>query len=110
MKFIRKSVNNKNYRISRHATLRRFERGISIEDLELCLMNGEVIERNPKDKPYPSFLVLGFVKSGDPLHVKCSRSTKEPCLRIVTVYEPDENEWESDYKTRKKKKRKRKGR
>lgn len=70
-------------------------------DERCVLLNGEIIERTPGSMPYPSCLVLGWLKSGDPLHVKCSMGTSEPKLRIVTVYEPSDAEWESDYKTRK---------
>lgn len=100
-KFVIESLKRNRFRISHHATLRRVEREISIEELKRVLLNGKIIERNPKDKPYPSFLVLGWLRSGDPLHVKCSRGTKEPRLRIVTLYEPSDQEWEKDYRTRK---------
>ncbi len=101
-KFIIQSVKNNNFRMTEHATMQRIERNITVENIKQVLLDGEIIERNPKSKPYPSCLVLGWLKSGDPLHVKCSMGTKEPRLRIVTVYEPSDEEWESDYKTRKK--------
>lgn len=101
-KFIIQSVKNNNFRMTEHATMRRIERNITVENIKQALLDGEIIERNPKSKPYPSCLVLGWLKSGDHLHVKCSMGTKEPRLRIVTVYEPSDEEWESDYKTRKK--------
>lgn len=104
-KFVIESVQQNRFRISQHATMRRIERGILISELKQVLLNGETIERNPGDKPYPSFLVLGWLRSGDPLHVKCSRGTREPRLRIVTLYEPSDEEWEKDYKTRKRKRR-----
>lgn len=101
-KFIIQSVKNNNFRMTEHATMQRIERNITVENIKQALLDGEIIERNPKSKPYPSCLVLGWLKSGDPLHVKCSMGTKEPRLRIVTVYEPSDEEWESDYKSRKK--------
>ncbi len=101
-KFVIQSVKNNNFRMTEHATMQRIERNITVENIKQALLDGEIIERNPKSKPYPSCLVLGWLKSGDPLHVKCSMGTKEPRLRIVTVYEPSDEEWESDYKTRKK--------
>lgn len=101
-KFIIQSVKNNNFRMTEHATRQRIERNITVENIKQALLDGEIIERNPKSKPYPSCLVLGWLKSGDPLHVKCSMGTKEPRLRIVTVYEPSDEEWESDYKTREK--------
>jgi hypothetical protein len=101
MRFIREHVRSGRYRLTRHATIARLERGISIADLEHALLNGEIIERYPDAQPYPSCLVLGWLSSGDPLHVVCSRGDVEPALRIVTVYEPEDALWESDYRTRK---------
>ena len=100
--FIIENVKKNNFRLTEHATIQRLERNITIEDIKQALITGDIIERNPKSKPYPSCLVLGWLRSGDPLHVKCSMGTEEPKLRIVTVYEPSDEEWESDYKTRKK--------
>jgi hypothetical protein len=104
LRFIRSHVRAKRYRLTRHATIVRLERGITIFALEQALLNGEIIERYPNDEPYPSCLVLGWLPSGDPLHVVCSRGNVEPALRIVTLYEPEDALWESDYKTRKVKK------
>lgn len=100
-RFIRSHVRARRYRLTRHATVVRLERRISIAELEQALLSGEVIERYPDDQPYPSCLVLGWLTSGDPLHIVCSRGDVEPALRIVTLYEPEDALWESDYKTRK---------
>lgn len=99
--FIREHVGTRRYRLTKHATIVRLERGITIVELEQTLLTGEIIERYPDAQPYPSCLVLGYLASGDPLHVVCSRGDVEPALRIVTVYEPEDALWESDYKTRK---------
>lgn len=101
-RFIAESVKGNNFRLTEHSTIQRIERNITVEEIKRALLNGEIIEKNPKSKPYPSCLLLGWLRSGDPLHIKCSIGTKEPKLRIVTVYEPSKEEWESDYKTRKK--------
>ena len=60
-----------------------------------------IVERYSEDRPYPSCLLLGWMASGDPLHIVCSRGDAEPALRIVTFYEPVDTLWENDYKTRK---------
>jgi len=101
MRFIRERVRAKRYRLTRHVTIVRLQRGITIAVLEQALLTGEIVERYPDDQPYPSCLVLGWLTSGDPLHVVCSRGNIEPALRIVTLYEPEDALWESDYKTRK---------
>ncbi len=101
MRFIRESISDNNYRLTKHAIMARLRRGITTSQLSAALLDGEIIEHYPDDYPYPSCLVLGWLQSGDPLHIVCSRGETEPSLRIVTVYEPDDNRWEGDYKTRK---------
>jgi hypothetical protein len=101
LRFIRDHIQTKRYRLTKHATIVRLERGITIAALQQALLHGEIIERYPDDQPYPSCLVLGWLTSGDPLHVVCSRGGIEPAFRIVTLYEPEDALWESDYKTRK---------
>ncbi len=103
--FIIQSIKKNQFRLTEHATIQRIDRDITIEDIKRALLNGETIEHNPKSKPYPSCLVLGWLKTGDPLHIKCSLGTREPRLRIITVYEPSDKEWESNYKTRKRMRR-----
>ena len=100
-RFISEHVRTKRYRLTRHATTVRLERGITIAALEQALLSGEIIERYPGSQPYTSCLVLGWLASGDPLHVVCSRGDAEPALRIVTVYEPEDALWENNYMTRK---------
>ena len=103
LNFIRECIDNRNFLITFHAYRMLYERKIERSEMISALYNGEIIERNLKDKPYPSFLVLGYLKSGDPLHIKCSSRKVSKRLRIVTVYEPKDEEWEKNYKTRKKK-------
>lgn len=100
-RFIRKCLHNNQYRLTKHATIFRLHRGITIGQLKFALLNGDIIERYPDAEPYPACLVLGWLQSGDPLHIVCSRGDVDPQLRIVTVYEPDDERWEDDYKTRK---------
>lgn len=87
--------------VTRHAAKRMVERRISSEDLVHVLSSCQVIEQDPDDEPYPSCLVLGWFKSCDPPHVKCSHKADSPVLRIVTLYEPDEARWEQDFRSRK---------
>jgi len=101
MQFIRECIAQDYFYLTWHAHERMLERQISIAAMKRALVLGEIIEREPNDYPYPFCLVLGWLESGDPLHVKCSFWKGTPPLRIVTVYEPDDQYWESDYKTRK---------
>lgn len=61
---------------------------------------GETIETYPTDKPFPSRLILGW--SGlRPLHVVAADNASAQETIIVTVYQPDIEEWESGFKRRK---------
>ena len=52
----------------------------------------EVVEDYPEDKYSPSALLLGFTAGGRPLHFQVSFADA-PLAKIITIYEPDPNEW-----------------
>lgn len=77
---------------------RTIERGISVEEVRGVLENGDVIEEYPADEP-PRYLMLGW--SGDrPLHVVGEDDPVAGETTAVTVYEPDERLWKSDFTER----------
>ena len=93
---IRARVREGNYRLTVHAVIRSKQRGIKTEDMESAILNGEVIEEYPNDKPFPSCLIYGNTPDYKPLHVVCSLA---PVSDIITFYFPDESIW-IDYKIR----------
>ena len=74
------------------------QRRIKAEDIEQAVKTGTIIEDYPEDRRGPSCLILGFVGER-PLHVVCGRLDADELL-LITAYEPDPVEWESDGKTR----------
>ncbi len=86
------------YRV--HALRRMFERSIRAADVEEVLTGGEVIEDYPHDRPYPSRLVLGFVQ-GRPIHVVAADNQAAGETVIITVYQPDPQQWKADFRRRK---------
>ena len=84
---------------SGHATVQMFKRIIEVDHVEYVLKTGKIIREYPEDKPYPSFLILGYVKKR-PLHVVVSTDKLGNCY-IVTVYEPNRKLWENDFETKK---------
>lgn len=82
-----------------HAIQRMFERGITKRDVSQVLAAGEVLERYPHDKPYPSRLVLGWLGSR-PLHVVIAENEGTKELIVVTTYEPDPVRWQPGFKQR----------
>jgi hypothetical protein len=60
----------------------------------------EIIEEYPEDKPYPSCLILGFTKANKPIHMVFSINHEERAVIIITVYVPDRNRWEDNFRRR----------
>lgn len=84
------------YRV--HAIERMFQRDIYEYQVEEVVEHGEVIERYIDDKPYPSFLVLGYVDSVA-LHVVYAKDDESNII-VITAYRPNLNKWQNDFKTR----------
>jgi hypothetical protein len=82
-----------------HSLRRMFDKQISPEDVLETVRSGDIIKEYPEDKPYPSFLILKFVKRKAIHAVVALNNEKETCF-IVTVYEPDPAMWSKDFKTR----------
>ncbi|MFO7958629.1 MAG: DUF4258 domain-containing protein [Candidatus Brocadiia bacterium] len=82
-----------------HALERMLQRGISRASVLRTLEQGEVIEDYPDDRPFPSALLLGFAE-GRPLHVVVALDATSGYAHVVTVYEPDLEHFESDFRTR----------
>ena len=61
-------------------------------------------ERRPVTlhRPLPDCLVLGWLTSAEPLHAVVAIVLERDRIFMVTVYRPSEEEWEDDWRTRKK--------
>lgn len=65
------------------------------------LLELEVVEKYAHDHPLPSALLLGMTPTSRPIHaVVAIDSTDDGMLWVITVYEPDRLNWDSDLKTR----------
>jgi len=97
---IRRMIRAGKYELTLHARRRMGHRKISVFDMEEALFNGAIIERYSDDRPFPSCLILGYVKDGFPLYVVCAVSD---VIQIITVHWLDPEKW-LDPKTRREKK------
>ncbi len=75
---------------SEHAVRQMAKRNIDDNEVVESLLSGEIIEEYPDDKYSPSCLIFGETKAKRPLHVVCSLP---PRVRIITVYQPNPDEW-----------------
>ena len=88
------------YAVTEHARIRLYEREITLDDVMCCVSNGEIIEQYENDKPLPSCLVLGMAVRGKFIHIVISRD--DEFIYLITAYYHDEQQWNSDFKTRRK--------
>jgi hypothetical protein len=87
---------------SRHAVAELAVEGWKRRQVEDALLNGEVIEDYPPlHRPLPDCLVFAWVTSTTPIHIVVAIDQDLDRLLVVTVYQPSEEEWEDDWKTRK---------
>lgn len=96
---IRQKFLSGEYKITRHAQRRCDTRGISVEEIKHVISAGEIIENYPDDKPYPSYLILGYVRVHQPLYVLCALGD---VVHIITIHWLDPAKW-LDPKTRREK-------
>ncbi len=84
---------------SGHALQRMFEREFSGDDVRSILRSGEKIASYPDDTPYPSCILLGFVE-GRAVHIVVAQEENTQTCYVITVYRPNPDLWESDFKRR----------
>lgn len=63
------------------------------KEIKETLAKGEIIEKYLRDKPYPSYLILGRTTKGRPLHIVCAPVKEDKTLVIITVYQPKPELW-----------------
>ena len=73
-------------------TLFNFEPPATEQEIRAAGVKAEIIEDYPDDKYSSSALLLGFTSAGRPLHFQVSFG-KSDLAKIITIYEPDANEW-----------------
>lgn len=87
---IQRNIAQGKYRFSDHCVKRMIRRNVTRQEVECAILSGEIIEEYPDDKYSPSCLMYGKTANGRDLHVQVSLP---PFVVIITVYEPDPEEW-----------------
>jgi hypothetical protein len=89
-------------RWSRHGITELVNEGWNRAMVEEGLQLSEVIEDYPTlHRPLPDCLVLGWLPCGEPFHAVIAVDEINDRLFVVTVYKPSPEEWEHDWRTRK---------
>lgn len=88
-------------RFSRHCWKRIRKRGITAEELDSVLKNGEIIQGHApgmyRNNPDPVRVIMGRGNGERILHLVVAFHRRSVIL--VTAYEPDPEIWESDHRT-----------
>jgi hypothetical protein len=76
-----------------------FERSIARDEVLSAVKLGELIDEYPDDEPFPSFLLLARVRERV-LHLVVAQDPQSRQCYLVTVYAPNPDLWELDFRTR----------
>lgn len=100
---IKKLAEHDRIAFKRHAVLRMQQRSIRVDDVREILMMSEIIEEYAEDHPLPSALLFGITTAKRVIHAVVAFDPADATmLWVITVYEPDQINWHSDFKTRRK--------
>ena len=99
IEFIRQECAIGHIKWTTHILERMQERNIELSDVLYCINNGMIIEQYPDAYPYPAYLILGIKNNNKYIHVVLGYGIG--FVWIITVYEPDENEWTNNFTERK---------
>jgi len=97
MTAIADAVARRRYRYTVHGAQQRIARTLTGPEVEQALLGGEIVEDYPQHHLGPAYLILGWTAEGKALHVVCS---VRHVVDIITIYQPDLAEWETDLRTR----------
>ena len=78
--------------------MERPDRMITTAEVRHVIEHGEIIEDYTEDARGHSCLLLGRGDSNRPIPVVCA--PKVDYLAVITAYIPDEKEWDSDFRMR----------
>jgi hypothetical protein len=82
-----------------HAVQRMFERKIALTSVSHTVRSGETIEDYSAEMAQPGQLILGF-QGKRPLHVVASEDANAGESTVITVYIPDLDRWDRQFKRR----------
>jgi hypothetical protein len=87
---------------SRHAITEMIADDLDRGQIERSWQTCELIEDYPSvHRPLPDCLVLSWLTPCNPLHAVVAMDVEQDRLLVVTVYRPNDKEWENDWRTRK---------
>jgi hypothetical protein len=72
------------------------------QEVERALVTAEIIEEYPQlTRRLKDCLILGFTSDKQPIHAVVGIDEANDRIFMITIYRPDTERWENDWKTRK---------
>ncbi|MDD5560158.1 DUF4258 domain-containing protein [Candidatus Methylomirabilis sp.] len=96
------AIRDNRIRITDHADEEAQADRLPFDEIFFSVLQGEIIEAYPSDKPYPSCLIYGNSFTGEPIHSVWAYNPETKWSVLITVYRPDPERW-VDWRTRRKK-------
>ncbi len=87
------AVRHNQIRITAHAYKEAKADNLSFDEIFFSVLQGEIIEEYPKDRPFPSCLICGKSFVGEPIHTVWAYNEENGWAVLVTVYRPDPKRW-----------------
>jgi len=73
------------------------QRRINVDDVKNAVVRCQIIEEYPEDRPLPGFLLLGYTRGTEPLHVVVALDNEDNMIWIITLYRPEPGEWANGF-------------
>jgi hypothetical protein len=80
-------------RITDHVDEEAHADHLPFDEIFFSVLQGEIIEEYPGDRPYPSCLIYGSSFSGEPIHSVWAYNETSKWAVLITAYRPDPNRW-----------------
>jgi hypothetical protein len=80
-------------RITDHADEEAQADGLTFDEIFFSILQGEIIEDYPTDRPYPICLIYGETFEGQPVHSVWGYNATNNWAVLITVYRPDPRRW-----------------
>ena len=93
------AIRKRQVRITDHADEEAVDDELSFDEIFYSVMQGEIIEDYPTDKPFPSCLVMGRNFFGQAIHSVWAYNPANQWAVLIAVYRPDPARW-IDFKMR----------
>lgn len=87
------AIRQNRVRITDHADEEAQADRLTFDEIFFSVLQGEIIEAYPTDRPYPSCLIYGESFNGGHTHSVWAYNQENQWAVLITVYRPDPNRW-----------------